>query len=137
MWFSERDILRMPTESNYWDSSMSGDHSIAFGFSSVGRGNYSLVAGGYYNKALADSSIILGGSNNQVHGVNSVIVGGERNQISSSNSVILGGKQNRASMNAVILGYSKQILRRRQLFLVFKILSRVMTRLFLVEVIKH
>ena len=79
MWYSEKNMLRIGyVSSYYWDNSFSGDFSIVFGHSSVAKGDYSVVTGGFYNEVLDEYSIISGGYENIVSENNSIILGGKR-----------------------------------------------------------
>ena len=71
----------------------------------VASGSYSVIGGGFGNKASGTFSFTAGGDSNVVTGTHSTVVGGARNSVTANTSVISGGSDNViTAAEAVIAG---------------------------------
>jgi uncharacterized protein (TIGR02145 family) len=91
-----------------------GDHRGSFavdlqlsrGLSSqVASGNYSVIAGGYWNEASKNHAAVGGGSNNTAFGSYSCIPGGKSNSANGSYSVAFGANNEANGMFSTATGY--------------------------------
>lgn len=105
IWNGSNGAIRIGyAESNSWDASLVGDHSIAFGFSSLVSGQSSMVLGGFSNQVMGHHSVVFGGDSNNIYKDASVVLGGQDNRSVESNSIILGGKNNRVDAFGLVVG---------------------------------
>lgn len=70
----------------------------------VSSGHYSVVSGGWQNKASGASSVVAGGFNNTASGDNSISLGGANNTASGSYASVLGSGNTASGILSVCIG---------------------------------
>ena len=71
---------------------------------SVASGNYSVIAGGYYNTASNTQATVGGGYQNTASGPQSTIGGGQQNSATADYATVAGGANNSAGGRCVVAG---------------------------------
>ena len=71
---------------------------------SVASGNYSVIAGGYYNTASNTQATVGGGYQNTASGPQSTIGGGQQNGATADYATVAGGANNSAGGRCVVAG---------------------------------